>query len=105
MAAIEYSAYEEMVVAECDRILGEVRERWPGGRVAICQRLGTVPAGEASIAIAAAMPHRAEAFAACRYLIEEVKRRLPVWKQEILDDGTRRWQANSTTGAGSAGSH
>lgn len=105
VAAIEYSAYEEMVVAECDRILGEVRERWPGGRVAICQRLGTVPAGEASIAIAAAMPHRAEAFAACRYLIEEVKRRLPVWKQEILDDGTRRWQANSTTGAGSAGSH
>ncbi len=103
VAAIEYSAYEEMAIAEFDRILGEVRARWPGGCVAVCHRLGTVPAGEASIAIAAAMPHRAEAFAACRYLIEEAKRRLPVWKQEILDDGTRRWRADSTTGAGATG--
>ncbi len=103
VTAIEYSAYEEMVVAEFDRILDEVRARWPGGRVAACHRLGTVPAGEASIAIAAAMPHRAEAFAACRYVIEEVKRRLPVWKQEILDDGTRRWRENSGTGAGTTG--
>jgi len=89
---IEYTAYEEMVVAEFDRILAEARERWPNGRVAACHRLGAVPAGEASIAIAAAMPHRADAFAACRYVIEEVKRRLPVWKQEVLDDGTQRWR-------------
>ncbi|HLB37074.1 MAG TPA: molybdenum cofactor biosynthesis protein MoaE [Gemmatimonadales bacterium] len=92
VTAIEYTAYEEMVAAEFDRILGEARQRWPGGRVAACHRLGTVPAGEASIAIAAAMPHRADAFAACRYVIEEVKRRLPVWKQEVMDDGTRRWR-------------
>lgn len=92
VASIEYSAYEEMVVAEFDRILAEARERWPRGRLAVCHRLGMVPAGEASIAIATAMPHRADAFAACRYVIEEVKRRLPVWKQEILDDGTRRWR-------------
>lgn len=95
IAAIEYSAYEEMAQAEFDRILDEARSRWPGGRVAACHRLGTVPAGEASIAIAAAMPHRDEAFAACRYVIEEAKRRLPVWKQEVMDDGTRRWRANA----------
>lgn len=94
VAGIEYTAYEEMVVAEFDRILAEARQRWPGGRVAVCHRLGTVPAGEASIAIAAAMPHRSDAFAACRYIIEEVKRRLPVWKQEVLDDGTRRWRGD-----------
>lgn len=104
VAAIEYSAYEEMAVAEFDRILEEARTRWPAGRVAACHRLGTVPAGEASIAIAAAMPHRAEAFAACRYVIEEAKRRLPVWKQEVLDDGSRRWRANSDTEAGAWGS-
>jgi molybdopterin synthase catalytic subunit len=92
VARIEYTAYEEMVVAEFDRILAEARERWPNGRVAACHRLGAVPAGEASIAIAAAMPHRADAFAACRYVIEEVKRRLPVWKREVLDDGTQRWR-------------
>jgi molybdopterin synthase catalytic subunit len=94
VAGIEYTAYEEMVAAEFDRILAEARQRWPGGTVAVCHRLGTVSAGEASIAIAAAMPHRADAFAACRYVIEEVKRRLPVWKQEVLDDGTRRWRGD-----------
>lgn len=92
VASIEYTAYEEMVVAEFDRILAEAGERWPRGRVTACHRLGTVPAGEPSIAIAAAMPHRADAFAACRYVIEEAKQRLPIWKQEILDDGTRRWR-------------
>lgn len=91
VVAIEYTAYEAMAVAECDRILAEARERWPGGRLAMCHRLGRVSAGEASIAIAAAMPHRAEAFAACRYVIEEAKRRLPIWKREILEDGTGRW--------------
>jgi molybdopterin synthase catalytic subunit len=99
VSAIEYSAYEEMAAAEFQRILEEARSRWPGGRLAACHRLGTIPAGEASIGIAAAMPHRAEAFAACRYVIEEAKRRLPVWKQEILDDGTRRWRANAAVGA------
>lgn len=99
VASIEYTAYDEMVVAEFDRILAEARERWPGGRVAVCHRLGTVPVGEASIAVAVAMPHREDAFAACRYVIEEVKRRLPVWKQETLDDGTRRWQGGHPAGA------
>lgn len=91
VSAIEYRAYEDMLAAEFDRILAEARSQWPDGRIAGCHRVGRIPAGEASIGIAAAMPHRAEAFAACRYVIEEVKRRLPVWKQEWFDDGTRRW--------------
>ena len=93
VVAIEYSAYEEMVAAELDRILAEARERWPAARLAAVHRVGTVPAGEASIGIAAAMPHRADAFGACRYVIEEIKRRLPIWKRELFDDGRQAWKA------------
>ena len=89
--AIEYSAYEEMVEAEFGRLLADARGRWPEARIAVRHRLGTIPVGEASIAIAAAAPHRAQAFEACRYVIEEVKRRVPVWKKELRVDGTEVW--------------
>jgi molybdopterin synthase catalytic subunit len=88
---IEYSAYEAMAEAELARIVGEALARWAGARVALGHRLGLVPVGEASIAIAVAAPHRAAAFEACRYVIEEVKRRVPIWKREIHADGTAVW--------------
>jgi len=91
VTAIEYSAYEEMVEAEFGRLLADARARWPGAGIAVRHRLGTIPVGEASIAIAAAAPHRAQAFEACRYVIEEVKRRVPVWKKELRVDGTEVW--------------
>jgi molybdopterin synthase catalytic subunit len=102
VAAIEYSAYDEMATAQFDRIVAETRERWPGVRLAACHRLGSIPTGEASILVAAAMPHRADAFAACRYLVEEVKRRVPIWKREILEDGTKRWRENRVGEGGEA---
>lgn len=88
---IEYSAYDAMADAELERMLAEARERWPDARVALRHRLGRVPVGESSIAIVAAAPHRGDAFAACRYVIEEVKKRLPVWKKEVRIDGTAIW--------------
>lgn len=91
VTAIEYSAYEAMAEAELDRIQAEVTQRWPRARVAVRHRLGLVATEEASIGIAAAAPHRDEAFAACRYVIEELKRRLPVWKKELRADGTTLW--------------
>jgi molybdopterin synthase catalytic subunit len=91
VTAIEYSAYEEMVEAEFGRLLADAGGRWPEARVAVRHRLGVIPSGEASIAIAAAAPHRAEAFEACRFVIEEVKRRIPVWKKELRVDGTETW--------------
>ena len=91
VTAIEYSAYEEMVEAEFGRLLADADARWPEARIAVRHRLGVIPSGEASIAIAAAAPHRAEAFAACRFVIEEVKRRIPVWKKELHEDGTEVW--------------
>jgi len=88
---IEYSAYDAMADAEIERILTEAAQQWHGVRVALRHRVGRVPVGEASIAIVAAAPHRAEAFAACRHVIEAVKRRLPIWKKEYRVDGTTAW--------------
>lgn len=91
VTSIDYSAYESMTVEEIERILAEAHERWPGARVMLQHRLGVIPAGDASIAIAAAAPHRDEAFAACRHVIEEVKKRLPIWKKELRGDGSEQW--------------
>src|SRR5262245_22882869 len=91
VAGIEYSAYPEMVDAEFDRIVAEVRERWPVVRAAIRHRTGYIPAGEASIGVVVAGPHRAEAYEASRYIVEATKKRVPVWKKERLVTGEERW--------------
>jgi molybdopterin synthase catalytic subunit len=88
---IDYSAYEPMAFEEIERILSEAQAQWPETRVMLQHRLGLIPVGEASIAIAAAAPHRDDAFAACRYVIEEVKKRLPVWKKELSANGSASW--------------
>ena len=91
VTGIEYSAYDDMANAEIERMVAEATERWPEARVTLQHRLGLISVGEASIAIAAAAPHRDDAFAACRYVIEEVKKRLPIWKKELHVDGTVIW--------------
>jgi molybdopterin synthase catalytic subunit len=95
VARIEYSAHEAMLEAEFDRIVTETVGRWPDARVAARHRLGTVATGEASLAVVVATGHRAAAFDACRHVVEEAKRRLPVWKREILDDGSASWRDNA----------
>lgn len=92
VAWIEYEAYAEMLEEEFSRILAEARGRAPSTAVAGVHRVGTVPVGEASMGVAVAAPHRAEAFALCQWVVEEAKRRLPVWKREILDDGAASWR-------------
>jgi molybdopterin synthase catalytic subunit len=94
VAEIEYSAYEEMVEAEFGRIVDEAHTRWPDARIAAVHRIGRVPAGEPSIAVVAGAPHRVEAFEACRHVIEEAKKRLPVWKKEIFENGAEAWREN-----------
>ncbi len=89
--AIEYSAYDAMAEAEFERIVAEALDRWPQARVALRHRVGLVPLGEASVAIVTAAPHRADAYAASRFLIEETKRRAPIWKKERLVSGQSRW--------------
>ena len=87
---LEYTAYEAMAEAECALIVAEAAERWPAA-VALEHRLGTLVVGDVAVAVVAAASHRSEAFEACRYVIEEVKRRVPVWKKEFYADGTIGW--------------
>jgi molybdopterin synthase catalytic subunit len=87
---LDYSAYEPMAEAECARIVAEAEARWPCA-IALEHRTGTLQVGDAAVAIAAASAHRDEAFAACRYVIEELKRRVPIWKREHFADGTVEW--------------
>lgn len=90
VTSLEYSAYDAMAEAECARIVAEARARWQAD-IALEHRLGHLDVGDAAVAIAAAAAHRDAAFAACRYVIEEVKRRVPIWKRERFADGTETW--------------
>jgi len=84
---LEYEAYEPLAIKGLDRIVREAAARWPEARLAIHHRIGRVAIGEASVVIAAGSPHRADAFAACRYAIERIKQILPVWKHEYFEGG------------------
>ncbi len=84
---LEYEAYEPMAVKALDQICREAGREWPGIRVAVHHRIGPLAIGEASIVIAAASAHRADAFAACRYVIERVKQIVPIWKHEFFEGG------------------
>lgn len=85
---VEYSAYEPMAERILERIEAEVRKRYPGVRTAVRHRLGRLRVGEASVAIAVAGVHRAEALRACAGLIEALKARAPIWKREVYTDGS-----------------
>jgi molybdopterin synthase catalytic subunit len=93
---LEYSTYAPMAEAECARIVAEAETRWPV-HIALEHRVGALEIGDAAVAVAAGGSHRDEAFAACRFVIEEVKRRVPIWKKEFYADGTVEW-----VGAGAA---
>jgi molybdopterin synthase catalytic subunit len=84
---LDYEAYAPLAVTTFERIGTEAAERWPDARLAIHHRTGRLEIGEASVAIAAASPHRADAFAACRYAIERVKQIAPIWKHEHFEGG------------------
>jgi molybdopterin synthase catalytic subunit len=90
VTSLDYSAYEPMAEAACDAIVAEARDRWPV-EVALSHRLGPLAIGDVAVAIAVGGGHRDETFAACRYVIEELKRRVPIWKRERYADGTEAW--------------
>jgi molybdopterin synthase catalytic subunit len=89
--AIEYEAYGAMAESEIARIAREVAEKSPPARVRIRHRVGRVPLGEASVAVVATAPHRADAFAACRAAIDRIKKDVPIWKKEFHPDGSSEW--------------
>jgi molybdopterin synthase catalytic subunit len=99
VTGIDYTAYSAMAARELDAIAMEVSERYGTPHVVIEHRLGALDLGEASVAIAVAHARRAPAFDAARYVIEELKRRVPIWKREHYADGTREWVDPTAQGA------
>ncbi|HVC18952.1 MAG TPA: molybdenum cofactor biosynthesis protein MoaE [Vicinamibacterales bacterium] len=84
---LEYEAYEPLALRVFERIVTEAAGRWPSARLALHHRVGRLAIGETSVAVVAASPHRAEAFAACRYGIERLKQIAPIWKREFFEGG------------------
>jgi molybdopterin synthase catalytic subunit len=84
---LEYEAYGEMAERELRAIGGQIEQRWPQVRYAVSHRIGRLAIGDAAVMIAAAAPHRAEAFDACRFLIDTLKQTVPIWKKEFATSG------------------
>ncbi len=86
-----YEAYPEMALKQMRAILEEAAARWPIPRLGVIHRLGPMGLGEVSIAVAVATPHRGESFEACRWIMDTLKERVPIWKQEHWSDGSTEW--------------
>jgi len=90
--ALDYDAYPPMAEKKLAEIEAEVRRRWPVGDVAMVHRLGKLDVSDVSVAVAVSTPHRADAFAACRFAIDALKEQVPIWKRENFADGRTEWQ-------------
>jgi molybdopterin synthase catalytic subunit len=88
---LDYEAYGAMAERKLAELELEARRRWPIVECRIVHRLGRVPLAEASVAIVVSTPHRADAFAAGQWLIDSLKRDVPIWKREQWADGTSEW--------------
>ena len=91
VTGIDYAAYEAMAQRELEAIVSEAESRFGTSDLAVHHRLGELAVEEVSVAIAVGHPHRDTAYAASRWVIEELKRRVPIWKREHYTDGTREW--------------
>jgi molybdopterin synthase catalytic subunit len=83
VAALEYEVFERMARHQFELLFQRVEERWPVQSVRVAHRLGRVAAGEAALWVEVIAPHRREAFAACQFLIDEMKREIPLWKKPL----------------------
>ena len=91
VSGLDYSAYAAMAERELASIATDAAARWKTRDIVVEHRVGTLALGEASVGIAVAHPHRGEAYDASRYIIEEIKKRLPIWKREHYLDGRSEW--------------
>lgn len=91
LIALDYEAYPEMATQRMQQMAATARNRWPIVRLAMLHRVGRVAIAEPSVLIAVSCPHRGEAFAACRWLIDQLKADVPIWKKEIWADGADSW--------------
>lgn len=84
---LEYEAYDRMAISEMRKIADEAHHRWPILRYTIIHRKGTLLIGEMAVLIGVATAHRADAFEACRYIIDTIKQTVPIWKKEVFTNG------------------
>jgi molybdopterin synthase catalytic subunit len=91
VARLDYEAHPVLAERELHNVLAEIAERNPELRLAALHRVGALALGELAVVVAASAPHRAEAFAACREAIEQIKQRVPIWKKEWAPDGSAIW--------------
>ena len=91
LAALDYEAYTEMALEQMKQLAASARGKWPVRKVALLHRVGRVAIAEPSVIIAVSTPHRGDAFEACRWLIDSLKKDVAIWKKEIWSDGAGRW--------------
>lgn len=89
--ALSYEAYREMALKQLAELESEARGRWPVIELAVVHRVGQLELGEVSVVVAVSCPHRAQAFEVCRWLIDTLKERVPIWKRESWEDGSNEW--------------
>ncbi len=89
--ALDYEAYESMARRQLERLQQQACERWPLQRTALVHRLGYLLPKEASVAVAVSAPHRGDAFDAARWLIDQLKEQVPIWKKEYWEDAPATW--------------
>lgn len=100
---LQYEAHESMARETLETIASEARDRFGDVRLAIVHRVGDLAVGEIAVAVVAASAHRAQAFEACRYAIDELKERAPIWKKEHYTGGASAWKDNDGRTAASGG--
>jgi len=86
-----YECYPSMANRMLENIISQARGEWETGGVSVIHRVGRLRVGEAAVAIAVASSHRDESFKACRFIIESIKKNVPIWKKEIFEDGSSEW--------------
>ncbi len=99
--ALDYDAYVPMAQSKIAELEAAARKRWPLDNVAIVHRIGRLALGDVSVAVAVGAPHRNEAFEAARFLIDEIKATVPIWKKENWSDGSAAWVHPETQTPGS----
>lgn len=105
VTGLQYDCYEAMAASELESIVAEAAELFSAPAIAVEHRVGSLAVGEVAVAIAAAHSRRANAIGAMQYVIEELKKRLPIWKLELYADGTRAWVKGSEAAGQGAGAN
>jgi molybdopterin synthase catalytic subunit len=101
LIALDYEAYPEMAIPQLHTLAAAARSQWPIIKLALLHRSGRVPLGQPSVLIAVSTPHRDEAFTACRFMIDTLKRDVAIWKKEVWADGSGTWVHPEDRGEGS----